>query len=71
MADIYVYAYVEDEPTKAVLKKMIEYVNSYSRNRFLFLQRCACDNEGVRKSEKYSLPISPGGEIGNMEYFCH
>lgn len=28
MADIYVYAYVEDEPTKAVLKKMIEYVNS-------------------------------------------
>ena len=36
MADIYVYAYVEDEPTKAVLKKMIEYVNSYSRNRFLF-----------------------------------
>lgn len=36
MADIYVYAYVEDEPTEAVLKKMIEYVNSYSRNRFLF-----------------------------------
>ena len=64
MADIYVYAYVEDEPTEAVLKKMIEYVIS-------FLQRCACDNEGVRKSEKYSLPISPGGEIGNMEYFCH
>lgn len=36
MADVYAYAYVEDEPTKAVLNKIIDYVNSQSLNSFFF-----------------------------------
>ena len=35
MADFYTFAYVEDEPSQAVLTKIIEYVNSQSTNRFV------------------------------------
>ena len=38
MADIETFAYVEDEPTKAVLNKIISFVNNGSTNRFCVKQ---------------------------------
>ena len=35
MADFHTFAYVEDEPSQAILTKIIDYVNSQSPNRFV------------------------------------
>ena len=84
MADIYVYAYVEDEPTEAVLKKMIEYVNSYSRNRFLFcngapvitrgygnLKNTACRFLRAEKSGIWSIFVTDLDQFETVHSLCN
>ena len=84
MADIYVYAYVEDEPTEAVLKKMIEYVNSYSRNRFLFcngapvitrgygnLKNTACRFIRAEKSGIWSIFVTDLDQFETVHSLCN
>ena len=65
MADLYTYAYVEDEPSQAILAKIIEYANSQSSNRFTLHTGDPIITHGfgnLQKKTQSFLPAATKGE---------
>ena len=65
MADFYTYAYVEDEPSQAILTKIIDYVNSQCPNRFDLHTGVPIITHGfgnLQKKTQSFLPAATKGE---------